>query len=181
MPLLVNRFVAIAAIIALAGISASGALAQNDAKAKSATSAPAAGSVDGVSRYCANVAPVAAEARIAWQTKRMSELEAQLKQRVDELDAKEAEARDWVAKRETMMNTATDDVVAIYAKMDPQAAAAQMATMDESMAAAVLGKLKPNVAGAILDEMDPDKAGHLTGIMSGAVSPTLSPTDEKKS
>ncbi len=175
MTLSVNRLASLGAIILIAGMSAGGAHAQNDAKPKSA--APAADNRDSVSRYCDNAAPVAAEARIAWQSKKLSELEGQLKQRIADLDAKEAEAREWVAKREAMMSAASDDVVAIYAKMDPQAAAAQMATVDTSIAAAILAKLKPNAAGAILDEMDPAKAGELTGILSGSTSPT----DEKKS
>jgi flagellar motility protein MotE (MotC chaperone) len=168
-----NRFVTLG-VIALAALFAGDAVAQNDAKPKSAPVATDA-SGDGVSRFCGNVAPVAAEARIAWQTKRLSELDAQLRQRISDLDSKEAEARDWVTKRETMMNAAGDEVVAIYSKMDPEAASAQMAAMDESIAAGVLAKLKANVASAILNEMDPAKAGRLTGILSGAVSPTLSP------
>ena len=55
-------------------------------------------------------------------------------------------AREWVTKRETMMKAATDDVVAIYAKMAADAAATQLAAMDETVAAAVLAKLKPQVA-----------------------------------
>ena len=40
------------------------------------------------------------------------------------------------------MKSANDDVVAIYAKMEPESAAARSATMDERIAAAILGKLK---------------------------------------
>ena len=165
-----NRFVVLGAF-ALAAIHASGALAQNDGKPKAAADKGG----DGVARYCDNVAPPAAEARLAWQSKRLTELDAQIRQRISELDAKEAEARDWVTKRESMMNAASDDVVSIYAKMDPEAASAQMGAMDESVAAAVLYKLKPNVASTILNEMDAAKAGRLTGIMSGAVSATIAP------
>lgn len=168
-----NRFVALGAI-ALAAVFAGGAHAQNDTKPKAAVES----SGDGVSRYCANVAPLAAEARIAWQTKRLTELDGQIRQRISELEAKQAEAQDWVTKRETMMKAASEDVVAIYAKMDPEAASAQLATMDESVAAAVLAKLKPNVASAILNEMEAAKAGKLTGIMSGAASATLPATPQ---
>ena len=37
-------------------------------------------------RYCANVAPSIAEARIAWQTKRLVELDAQVRQRIADLE-----------------------------------------------------------------------------------------------
>jgi flagellar motility protein MotE (MotC chaperone) len=163
-----TRLVAFGAIV-LAAVSAGGALAQNAAK----TDAAVDRSGDGVSRYCSNVAPIAGEARIAWETKRLTELDGQIRQRISELDAKEAEARDWVTKRETMMNAASQDVVSIYGKMDPEAASAQLAGMDESIAAAILAKLKPNAASAILNEMDAAKAGKLTAIMSGAAAPIL--------
>ncbi len=74
-------------------------------------------------RYCASVAPSIAEARIAWQTKRLAELDAQVRQRIADLEKAEAAARDWIAKRDAMMKAAHDDVVAIYAKMEPESAA----------------------------------------------------------
>jgi flagellar motility protein MotE (MotC chaperone) len=133
---------------------------------------------DGVQQYCANIANVAADARIAWQMKRLGELEAQLKQKISELEAKEAESKEWVAKREEFMKKAEDGVVAVYAKMEPEAAAAQMIVMDEATAAALLSKLNPRVTSAILNEMDAAKAAKLTDMMSGLASP---PADRKKS
>jgi flagellar motility protein MotE (MotC chaperone) len=164
-----NRFVAIGAFV-LAAALAGHALAQNDAKQKSNAGAPDKSADGGVARYCANVAPLAAEARIAWQTRRLTELEEQIKQRIAELDKKEAEARDWVTKRETMLSSASQDVVAIYSKMEPEAAAAQLASMDDATAVAILSKLTTHAASAILNEMEAAKAGRLTGIMSGAAA-----------
>ena len=123
-----------------------------------------------MARYCANVGPLAAEARIALEEKRLAELDGQIKQRIAELDKREAEARDWVTKRETLMKAASDDVVAIVAKMQPEAAATQLAAMDEPMAAAILAKLTPRVASAILDEMDATKASKLTSLLSGTAA-----------
>jgi flagellar motility protein MotE (MotC chaperone) len=127
------------------------------------------------SRYCVNVAPSVAEARIAWQTKRLSELDAQVKQRITDLEKAEASAREWVAKREALLNAASDELTAIYARMQPESAARQLSIMDDRMAAAILGKLKPFAAGAILDEMEADRASKLAAILSGAGTP------EKKS
>src|SRR5277367_224041 len=131
MPSTAKRFVAIGAL-AFSALVASGALAQNDGK-KAPPSPAADKGGDGVGRYCDSVAPLAAEARIAWQTRRLTELEGEIKQRIADLDAKEAEARDWVAKRETMTNAASDEVAAIYSKMQPETAAGQLAEMDEPM------------------------------------------------
>ncbi len=124
-------------------------------------------------RYCANVAPSIAEARLAWQTKRLNELDAQVKQRISDLEKAEAAAREWIVKREELMKVASDALVAIYAKMQPENAARQISTMDDRMAAAILGKLKPTVAGAILDEMEAERASRLAGMIAG--------TEEKKS
>jgi flagellar motility protein MotE (MotC chaperone) len=164
-----NRFVAIGALI-LAAALASHALAQNDAKQKSNAGAPEKSADGGVARYCANVAPLAAEARIAWQTRRLTELEGQIRERIAELEKKEAEAREWVTKRETLMNLASEDVVAIYGKMEPEAAAAQLASMDDATAVAILSKLSTHAASAILNEMEAAKASKLTGVMSGAAA-----------
>ena len=164
-----NRFVAIGAAL-LAAAFASHALAQNDAKQKANAAAPDKNVDGGVTRYCANVAPLAAEARVAWQEKRLTELEGQIKQRIAELEKKEAETREWVTKREALMNSASEDVVAIYGKMEPEAAAAQLAAMDDATAVSILGKLNARAASAILNEMEADKAGKLTAVLSGAAA-----------
>jgi flagellar motility protein MotE (MotC chaperone) len=124
-------------------------------------------------RYCANVAPSIAQARLAWQTKRLNELDAQVKQRISDLEKAEAVAREWIAKREELMKAASDALVAIYAKMQPENAARQISTMDDRMAAAILEKMKPTVAGAILDEMEAERASRLAAMIAGA--------EEKKS
>ena len=60
--------------------------------------------------YCSNIAPTVVEARFAWQAKRLAELEAQLKQRMSELDAKQAEYKTWLQKREEFQKKA-DSIV----------------------------------------------------------------------
>jgi flagellar motility protein MotE (MotC chaperone) len=120
------------------------------------------------SRFCANAAPSIAEARIVWQTRRLSELDAQVKQRLTDLETAEAAVQEWVAKRDAMLKAASDELVAIYAKMQPETAAVQIGAMDDQMAAAILAKLKPSAAGAILDEMEAERASRLAAFLSGA-------------
>jgi flagellar motility protein MotE (MotC chaperone) len=122
---------------------------------------------DSVGRYCTNIAAAAGEARIAWQMKRLEELDAQIKKRIAELDAKEAEAREWVNKRQEMLKKADDDIVAIYGKMRPEAAASQLIAMDDGSAAAILSKLNPRAASTILNEMEAARAAKLTDLMAG--------------
>jgi flagellar motility protein MotE (MotC chaperone) len=117
-------------------------------------------------RFCANAAPSIAEARIAWETKQLSDLDAQVKQRLADLEKAQASVQEWVAKRDTILKSASDDLVAIYAKMQPEAAATQIAAMDDQLAAAILGKLKAGAAGAILNEMEAERASKLATFLS---------------
>jgi flagellar motility protein MotE (MotC chaperone) len=172
----------IAAVAAMLGapVSADGGKPPETQKPRIAEKAPvekaAEKPVDAdASQYCANVAPSIAEARIAWQTKRLTELDGQIQQRIGELEKAEAAAREWIAKRSELMSAARGDLVAIYAKMEPESAARQLSALDDRTAAAIIGKLKPSAAGAILGEMDADRASRLAGLLSG-----MSP-DEKKS
>ena len=100
------------------------------------------------SRFCANAAPSIAEARIAWETRQLSELDAQVKQRLADLEKAEASVKEWVAKRDTSLKAASDDLVAIYAKMQPETAATQIAAMDDQMAAAILGQTQARRGGS---------------------------------
>ena len=74
-----------------------------------------------------------------------------------------------------MLDAASDDVVAIYSKMDAEAAAVQLAAMEDPVAVAILNKLKATAASAILDEMDAAHAAKLTDLLMAIQSP------EKKS
>ena len=119
-------------------------------------------------RFCANVAPSIAEARIAWQTKRLDELDSEVKQRLADLEKAEVSVQEWVAKRDALLKAASDDLVAIYARMQPENAAIQLSAMDDQTAAAILAKLKPSAAGAILNEMEAERASKLASFLSGA-------------
>lgn len=129
----------------------------------------------GVENFCGAIAASAASARLAWQEQRIRTLEAELLVKTAELDVKAAEVRQWVQKREQLLAKASDNLTAIYAKMKPEFAAAEMQAMDDNEAAALLAKLKPAVAGAVMSEMDPARAARLSELLSAVRS------DEKKS
>ncbi|MGE0212595.1 MAG: MotE family protein [Parvibaculaceae bacterium] len=112
--------------------------------------------------YCVNIADKAADARAAWQTKTISELEAKLDQRIKELEAKRVELEDWLKKRDEILARAGDQLVVIYSGMKPDAAALQLAALDDATAAGVIAKLKPRTASAILGEMEPGRAAQIT-------------------
>ena len=127
-----------------------------------------------VRKYCTNIAAAATEARFAWQTTKLNELEARLKGKIRELDAKEAELREWIDKRDAIQKEASEKLVGIYSKMRPETAASQISALDDDMAAAVLGQLGPRQASAIFNEIVPDRAAKLAGLIAGAT-----PSDKK--
>ena len=129
-----------------------------------------------VRTYCQNIAGAAADARFAWQTQKLEGLETRVKVTIGELDAKTAELRAWVARREEIERKAGEKLVGIYSKMRPETAATQIATLDDSMAAAVLGQLTPGKASAIFNEFVPERAAKLAALIAG----TTPPSDEKK-
>lgn len=115
--------------------------------------------------YCKNIADKAKEARLAWQTWKLVGLETKLKERIQELTSTKEELKTWVERREKLLGEVEDQVVAIIARMRPDAAAAQLATSDDDTAIGVLLKLKARAASEILDEMEPARAAQLTQLM----------------
>ncbi len=137
-----------------------------------------AGSADASSEietYCTNIAVAASDARFAWQTGKLNQLEARIKARIQELDSKAAELRGWIEKREALEKKAGEKLAGIYAKMRPETAATQIASLDDDMAAAVLGQLNARQASAIFNEIVPERAAKLAGMIAGIV-----PSSEKK-
>jgi flagellar motility protein MotE (MotC chaperone) len=121
-----------------------------------------------VQQYCFNTAEPAADARFAWQAKKISEMEAELEKRVALLEAKTEEFKTWLARRDEFSKRAQDKLVTFYTRMRPDAAALQLAALDEETAAAVLMKIDAKAASPILSEMDPARAAKIAAIISGA-------------
>ncbi len=166
------RAAALALGLALAPAAAQDPKPKPPAPAATPTPTPVAADrpVDSeVARYCGALAPSASEARATYQLRRLADLESEVREEVAKLEKKEASTREWVLKRDNMMKDATEDVVAIYAKMDPEAASAELAVMDEVIASAVLSKLSPRAASAILGNMAADKAAKLSTLIAGAL------------
>ena len=136
------------------------------APASSSTPAPADDAIDAVTRYCTVVGASTSEQRVQAQLRRLETLGATIDRRVAELEAKEASARSWMEQRETALRKATEDVIAIYGKMRPEAAAAQLAELEEEFAAAILAKLNPRVASTILNDMNPANAAKLVAAIA---------------
>lgn len=145
-------------------------------KIEAAKPAEPAGAATEAKQFCANNLAIAGDARIAWQTSKLLDLEAQIKQRLADLEARKAQLVEWLQKHDEVMKKATDDVIAIYMHMKPDAAASQLAVMDDATAAALIAKLPPRLAGPILNEMEPPRAAQLT---HGMLAPETAPGEKK--
>jgi flagellar motility protein MotE (MotC chaperone) len=119
-------------------------------------------------QYCFNTTDSAADARFAWQAKKIKDMEAELEKRAQQLEAKTAEYKTWLERRDEFARKAHEKLVGFYSGMRPDAAAGQLAELDEEMAAAVVIKLQTKVASQIMGEMDPERAAKIATIISGA-------------
>lgn len=119
--------------------------------------------------YCVAISSAAADARIAVQRSKLTEMEQQIAQRIATLEQKTQELRSWVERRDAFLLRANASLVNIYAQMEPDSAAPQLVEMDEETAASLLLKLEPQNASAILNEMAPEKAARLAGTIAGSV------------
>lgn len=122
----------------------------------------------GAQQYCFNTADTAADARFAWQAKKIQEMEAALDKKVQQLEAKAQEYKQWLDRRDEFSRKAHEKLVGFYSRMRADAAAVQLATLNEEMAAAVVMKLETKVASQIMGEMDPERAAKIATIISGA-------------
>ena len=160
--------------------SPSGAAAAQDSKhpneAMAAPAAAAAAPANEAQRYCQNVAAAAADAHFALQTRKLNDLEGEIAKRVAALEAREAEIKDVLSRHDEAIKRADATLVAIYAKMRPDAAAQQISALDDATAAAVLEQLNARQSSAILNEIAPERAVKLVNTISGLV-----PNDGKKS
>jgi flagellar motility protein MotE (MotC chaperone) len=150
---------------------------QTKKQIQAAPKPPAVEGIKGVENFCGAVASSAASTRLAWQEERVKALQAQMVVKIAELEAKEVDVRDWVQKREQLLSRANESLIAIYSKMKPEAASAQISAMDDDSATAILLKLKPAIASAVMGEMDAARAARLSDLLSGAAAKS----DEKKS
>jgi flagellar motility protein MotE (MotC chaperone) len=121
--------------------------------------------------FCANIVDAASDARFAWEARTLQNLKEEVEAATAALEAKRAELEKWTARREEFQKMADESVVDIYAKMRPEAAAAQLGALDGRTAAAVLMKLKSRTASAILAEMDTPQAVSLAQLISSGGEP----------
>ena len=119
--------------------------------------------------YCANIANLAADARIVLQTKTLEDLQKQIDQKIALLEAKRAESEEFLKKRDEANKGMQKGLLDIFSKMKPDVAAAQLEILDVATAAAILKQLNSRVAGTILNEMKAHIAAAITITMTGSM------------
>lgn len=119
-------------------------------------------------QYCAAARDAIGEARYAQQAVELERLAKQADERLVLIGKRSAELREWIAKRDDFIASATAHLVAIYAAMRPESASEQLVRLDISTAAAILSKLDVRAASAILNDMPAEKAARLTAVIAGS-------------
>lgn len=121
-----------------------------------------------IERFCEMTAPSVAELRIAAQRRELEALDKKIVEQIVALNRLAREAEEWIAKRDKLASKADKDVVAIYAKSDPESAAKQLDEMQDDAAVAILRRLSPQLASSILGEMNATRASRIVSAMRGA-------------
>jgi flagellar motility protein MotE (MotC chaperone) len=117
-------------------------------------------------QYCSSVQNAASDARLEQQRSLLEQTQRELEQRIKILDARIAESKEWMRKRTDFLLQASDGLVEVYAKMNTEAAAAQLLSINERLAAAILSKLPPKTTSMILAEMDAKRAARLSSMLA---------------
>lgn len=122
--------------------------------------------------YCHVVVDEAIAAKLAEEKQRALALKAKIETKLAELKAATAEQKEWLRLRKEFQDRATDNLVAVYALMDAEAAAQRLTGVGDDVSAAILLKLPPKATSAILAEMQTEAAGRLTAYLAGSADVT---------
>lgn len=144
----------------------SGALAQDEDKP---TAAPRTAREE-IKAFCANIADPARDQRYLLQKEELVKLQAQVDDRIAQLETRRGEYEDWLRQRNDFLKKAEDGLVSIYKGMPADAAAGQLNLVNPNLASAIIMKLSPRQSSLILAAMAPEKAAALTEIISAAGS-----------
>jgi flagellar motility protein MotE (MotC chaperone) len=124
-----------------------------------------------VQMYCTNMRDKVLDARFEWQRRQLQELDGSVAAQIRKLEAQIAEHRKWYDLRKAFAGRARDTLVAVLARMRPDAAASQLANMDAMTASAIILRLNADQSSKILNEMDPVKAAELSSIIADSARP----------
>ena len=163
------RFHTAILLAALIGMAPFNARAEENASAKELVTVPDGPSL--LDQYCSSASQRIADEEAKRREERLRELQSSIDQKLALLREKQRELQELQKKREQDLAAARQEVVDIYSKMEPEAAASQISKLDPRVAVALLRKLPTRNASEILNVMDPAKAAILIGGMSIMAAP----------
>ena len=97
----------------------------------------------------------------------MSAAEAKLDAKLQALANMKAELQKLLSDGDAKKAAQVDNLVTVYAKMKPAAAAQRMSLLDDSVRLPIAAKMKPTVLSAILAQMTPSDAKEITEKLAG--------------
>ena len=118
--------------------------------------------------FCASIKDSAREQRYAIKTRELNDLKVAVEQRIVALEKKRAEFEKWQKKRDEFAAKAEANLIEIYSKMRPDAAAGRLEMLTEVLAASILLKMSPRKASVILNEMKAEKAAGITQVIASS-------------
>ncbi len=127
-----------------------------------------------IQKFCTNIADAARDQRYLLQKKELTDLQAQVDERIAILEKRKAEYEDWLKRRNDFLQQAEVGLVGIYKTMKADAAAGKLELVEPEIAAAILMKLPARQSSLILSEMKNEKAAKLTDLISAASDPNTS-------
>jgi flagellar motility protein MotE (MotC chaperone) len=119
-------------------------------------------------QYCVNISDKAKEARYARIRTELEQTGREIDEKLGKLDAKLAEIRDYVDRREKFLENARGALIEIFGTMRADAAAAQLSELDAISASAILMKLPAERASTIMNEMSPKQAAEIAQMLIAA-------------
>jgi flagellar motility protein MotE (MotC chaperone) len=122
------------------------------ARVTDAEAGPGAGVRD-EQHYCADIAASVETLRLERRRHELARLETEVTARLQALETRQNELRVIVDRLDSFERNASEALVGLYARMKPEAAAAQLSELDDDVAAALLLQLKGKVSSAILNEI----------------------------
>lgn len=125
----------------------------SDAQTPSGRAPPNGQTSREMQNLCANISASIEAERLSRQQKALTEIEAEIGKRLAALETKENEVSSQIERIESFEKKIDESLVAFYAGMKADAAAAQLSELEDDIAAGILLKLKTKSSSAILNEM----------------------------
>jgi flagellar motility protein MotE (MotC chaperone) len=116
--------------------------------------------------YCENFSNIVADLRSQRQKEELLKLEKEVDAKLKEVLARTEDLKAMIRKRDEMLEQASNELLKIYSRMEPESAARQLEKIETNTAASILRRLKPQLASEVLAAMEVKRASLLVQIIA---------------